>query len=633
MKARLASGVIAALALTLVVSPQVADAAPVVGANVQHTVDADFDKGTLVNVNHDAPNGNQLQLNSGQSGTFKFIWVALSGRCTIAKINTETGAILAEYRSLPQNKSCTESSRTTVAFDGSSWVGHRGPGGATHVALNELNQCIDRNGNGVIDTSTGYDDIKAWPSGDASNAEDECILHHVDLGWGDTRHISVAPNGDIVLGSYVTRAFQAFNNSTGAAIPGAGRDSVACGGYGGLVDKSNVLWSANGGGSGLLRWDRSAPDSVSPAPFSDAPGANPRCIQVPVYGLGLDPNNGNIWVSTLSTPIYRVSPDGNTIAGPFNHGHSTQGLAVGANGHVWLSSSIFCGGSNCPITHLLPDGSLVGDVPNPNGAGSTGVAIDAEGKVWSANRNSNTATRIDPSLGGPGADGVTPLGAVDLVVSFPFTNNGSAIPYNYSDMTGSVALGGTAPQGTWTVVQDGGANGFNWNKIGWNTEAQGNVPAGASITVEARVADSEAGLGGQSFTTIANGTAFSLNGRFIQVRVTLKPSPSGAGPVLSDIRVQGGSNDRTVPACTVSRVSPSEINLSFVDSGSGLQSIDVSGVSNADVVVPPFTPGTTSPVVVNAKRIDTTTSGRVTVKATDVAGNRSYCSAGGYVIV
>jgi hypothetical protein len=47
------------------------------------TLDADFDQGTLVNVNHDAPNGNQLQLNSS-SGTVPFIWVALSQRCTIA---------------------------------------------------------------------------------------------------------------------------------------------------------------------------------------------------------------------------------------------------------------------------------------------------------------------------------------------------------------------------------------------------------------------------------------------------------------------------------------------------------------------------------------------------------------------
>ena len=41
-------------------------------------------EGTLVSVNHDAP-PNQLQLNE-TSGTFPFIWIALSVRCTIAKV-------------------------------------------------------------------------------------------------------------------------------------------------------------------------------------------------------------------------------------------------------------------------------------------------------------------------------------------------------------------------------------------------------------------------------------------------------------------------------------------------------------------------------------------------------------------
>jgi hypothetical protein len=36
--------------------------------------------------------------------------------------------------------------------------------------------------------------------------------------------------------------------------------SFNCGGYGGLIDGNGVIWSANGGNNGLLRWDPNAPD-------------------------------------------------------------------------------------------------------------------------------------------------------------------------------------------------------------------------------------------------------------------------------------------------------------------------------------------------------------------------------------
>ena len=61
---------------------------------------------------------------------------------------------------------------------------------------------------------------------------------------------------------------------------------------------------------------------------------------------------------------------------------------------------------------------------------------------------------------------------------------------------------------------------------------------GTEIVVEARTADTEAGLGGQAFLPVMNGDSFSSSGRYIEVRVTLKASPGGISPVLSDIAVQ-----------------------------------------------------------------------------------------------
>jgi hypothetical protein len=141
--------------------------------------------------------------------------------------------------------------------------------------------------------------------------------------------------------------------------------------------------------------------------------------------------------------------------------------------------------------------------------------------------------RIDPDAGPIGGGGF-PVGAVDLTVGL----GAGASPYNYSDMTGSVLGEITAPVGTWSVVQDGGVAGQTWGRITWNTEAQGSVPPGTSITVEARAADTEAGLAGESFVPVSSGALFSLTGRYIEARATLRASPNGTSPVLSDLRIR-----------------------------------------------------------------------------------------------
>jgi uncharacterized repeat protein (TIGR01451 family) len=562
---RLLMTCLAAGALLLAGSAPVSGA-PVVGSNVLYTVDADFDQGTLVNVNHDAPNSNQLQLNSS-SGTFPFIWIALSQRCTIAKVNTESGAILGEYRTISDSAGCNESSRTTVGIDGSVWVGHRGPGGVNHVGLSELNQCVDRNGNGTIETSSGYGDVEAWPGSDSNvaNAVDECILHHVNthlapLSMGDSRHMSIDANNKLWVGDFAGGGkFVRINGTTGV-VETTVRDH-ACGGYGGLIDGNGVIWSAQGS---LLRWN---PDAVDDA-------TNPRCISgTNVYGLAVD-GAGSVWASQLSGGVvWKVSPDG-TIQGSFPHGSSNaQGLAVDSDGDVWVSSSLFCG-SSCTIGHLKNDGTFVGSVPTPTGAGTTGVAVDASGKIWAAARNSNSAIRIDPDAGPLGcggtgcADGTTRLGAVDLTVSFPASaGRPLPFPYNYSDMTGAQLFNSTAPQGSWTVVQDGGESGTAWGKITWNAEPQGSSASDPRITVEARAADSEAGLGSQSYVAVSNGAAFSLAGRFIQVRATLEQDEEGTSPVLSDLRICGAASAclASAPTGPPASIPPADMGVTKLD--------------------------------------------------------------------
>jgi uncharacterized repeat protein (TIGR01451 family) len=521
-------------------------APPVPGTDVSYTLDADFDLGIPTSVNHDAPGHDQLQI-SAHGGTFPYLWVAESAKGMIVKIDTKTGTILGEYSTNPdQGTSVPDPSRTTVALDGSVWVGNRGDGSVLHVGLPELGQCIDRNGNGVIDTSSGFGDVLAWPgtanlSGGATQAQDECILHFVKVSASIVRHVSVDRDNNVWVSGYGgsnPHVFNLINGDTGQILRTEG--PFACGGYGGFVDGNGIVWSSNSTGA-PLRWD----PSVKPPTAQSL-----RCIPgVSPYGLAID-SQGNVWGTDLnSRQVWKISPDGNTISGPYLRSSSnSQGLAVDGNDHVWVSSCTCA--ADTVVGHFLPSGTFLGNVTGVP-VGSTGVAVDSDGKIWTANLQGSSAARIDPTKGPLGSDGVTRLGQVDLVVPLP-----GASPYNYSDMTGFIALRSTASSGRWFVIQDAGAAGAAWGMLRWNQEPQGSIPSGGSIVAEVRAADTVPALGSKSYLAIGNGVPFVQQGRYLQVRFTLKRNAAGQSPVLSDLRVQTAQNG----ALSVSDVTVTEGN-------------------------------------------------------------------------
>ena len=96
------------------------------GQSVTYTFDPDFDSGTLLNVNHDAPNHDQLQLNATTT-PFPFVNIAVSNRGTVVRIDVNTGAIIGEYSTNPDAgvSSFPNPSRTTVDQFGNVWVGNR----------------------------------------------------------------------------------------------------------------------------------------------------------------------------------------------------------------------------------------------------------------------------------------------------------------------------------------------------------------------------------------------------------------------------------------------------------------------------------------------------------------------------
>ncbi len=425
--------------------------------------------------------------------------------------------------------------------------------------------CIDRDGDGLIKTSLGWGDILDWKAVDDSqggaddyvaDADDECILLFQRLpNAANAQHVSVDANDDVWVGGYPgypgifgnPAVFYKLDGET-AALPDLALNpndvfnaqNFGCGGFGGLVDDNGILWSASQFQHKLLHYN--------PA---DGSGG---CIDITSsYGLAesvIDAELSTevfIWNSSKIFPNQLTGIDAftlqirdgfpiSTVGDGDPAGFEDRGVAVTPlDNHVWVAKA----GAQVAdrIVRLKSDGTRAnedGDIvlvfktvdgALVNGRGPTGLAVDANGKVWVVNQSSNNVMRIDPA----GDDG---RGEVDLMVELP-----GAAPDNYGDMAGEVEIGTeTASHGTWTVIADGGTAGTAWDSIAWNTESEGSEPAGATITVEAQAADLKDGLNDDAnYEAALNGEMLFLTGQYLKIRVTFKPGSDGSSPVLSNL--------------------------------------------------------------------------------------------------
>jgi RHS repeat-associated protein len=475
-----------------------------------YTTDADFNEGIKVNLSSLVPD--QLQLDDTMQ-VQNYIWVAVSSKGTIVKINTDTCEIMGEYYTSPQGQP-KNPSRTTVDLNGNIWATNRDGHSVVSIGLVENNQWIDKNGDGNCDTSTGLGDIKPWTNkdnadtnGGVSTAEDECTRYYIPVSSWGTRHVSVDKDNNVWVSGTGNRIYNLIDGKTGQILRTEG--PVGYGGYGGLIDKNGVIWSANP----LLRWDTSKP-------LTGPNGVNWKGYDHNSYGLGID-SKGNVWnTSYIDNCIRKFAPDG-TLIGVYTHGdYYAQGCVVDKNDDVWVAHSL----NRNTVGHIKNDGTFVGSVVVGNGP--TGVAVDSNGKIWATNYYSRTVSRIDPNAGTIGADGVTQVGEVD----FTSRDLGGNL-YNYSDMTGSTLIG--APkQGTWTVIFDSKRSGLEWGSIGWN----GTIFNDGLIKVS--VSSSEDGSNFSALQDVSNNSTLNVPaGQYLKVITSLKRSSDGQNPILTDITV------------------------------------------------------------------------------------------------
>jgi streptogramin lyase len=533
-------------------------AQPSAGCTRTFTSDEDFNEGLLLSVNTSVSGSLRLD-QPGQP--LPFVYIPCSARGTVVRINVVTGEIVGEFASAPNGRG-KDPSRTTVDKFGNVWVSNRGEsssingvpkGSVIRIGLtiggarcdadgtpNEsgqylkppfiYNTCIDRNGDGLIKTSRGLGNILPWTNaggvdndGGVDTAEDEAITVYTRVLATGARTIAVdgSPDGDfnVWVGGSSNRYHEQLDGETGEPIPGSAFNT-GTGGYGGLFDGNGVLWSASGPNAPILRYD------TNNGTFTNISGNGD-------YGLGIDPNTGEIWATNVDgNRVVKMSPSG-AIIGSYQHGSfHAQGVGVDAYGNVFVAHSLL--GPATTIGHLRTDGTYVGNIQlGGAGAGPIGIAVDAFGKIWTASINGNTAQRIDPNAGAIGGGGY-PIGEVDLTVDL----GAGAGPYTYSDMTGFVAINATVPSGTWNVIHDGQVAGRKWGKITWTAE----TPDQTGIIVEARASDDLLNLALLDFVPVGNGEEFccaGVTGRYVEIRTTLfRGITVNETPVLYDLTVE-----------------------------------------------------------------------------------------------
>lgn len=369
-----------------------------------------FDVGTI-------PDGGNQGCGGGICGDseWSYIWIANSSEATISKIDTRTLVEEGRYYTRPDHQG--NPSRTSVSVDGRAVAVANRAGGVTKVwALQS--DCVDANGNGLIETSTGG----AGSMLDFDN--EECIAWHTPFPGATTQRPVAWTTGEYNAASCQYDNQEVWSSAAfgmpGGTWPCTGADGiyvyrldgetgvineevhmpdVTCGTtlgpYGGAVDFNNDLW--------MYIW------SAGTVVHVEYDTLNYETIPGGSYGITVD-TNGRVWVDSgrRYDPLTGVWDD--KIGSLPGSGGS--GVAQDQMGRIWTATTNGVG-------WIDMETMMVGDtVVLPEGGLYRGVGVDFDGYIWAVLLGGTTAHKIDP----------------DTYAVETFTGLNS--PYTYSDMAG-----------------------------------------------------------------------------------------------------------------------------------------------------------------------------------------------------
>ncbi|MBI9017915.1 MAG: hypothetical protein JEZ07_11715 [Phycisphaerae bacterium] len=486
-----------------------------------YTTSADFAGGMAVGVEYTTV-PDQLQLKE-QSSTFPYIWVPNSNEGTVSKVDTRTGKELGRYRTGPATNG--NPSRTTVDLYGNCWVGNRNTGSAVKIGLLENGQFMDRNYNGIVETSRDVNgdgnitgsEILPW-------GHDECVLYEVILinnvetsnvpglytgayvnnaDDPGVRGIAVDANNNVWLCGHNTHQFYYVDGQTAQILkkidvstPGTSRHTS----YGAVVDKNGILWSSGQEFKDVVRFDPST-DTYTTIELGHYS-----------YGMGLD-QYGHLFVSGWTdTRLTRIDINTGVIDWSITGKYQTRGVACTDDGDVWLANT---GLDN--VSRFTNDGVFITDIALPAGSNPTGVSVDDEGFVWVVNYGNGYIHKIDPDTN-------------SIVLSKNVVNT---THYGYSDMTGTVSHSSTTRIGLWSNVFNTYTPDTQWGLVSWNS----SEPKGSLVTVKIRSSNDRRNWSVWEDVTNYAAARRTPNGRYLEVQASLQSFDPTAAPILYDLSI------------------------------------------------------------------------------------------------
>ncbi len=478
----------------------------------------------------------RITLNS-QDIEINYAWIANWKMGTVSKYDTknllpdggihEVGRYISVFpldglgrRNNSSSASVYDPSRTAIDINGDMWVANFASHANQYFSVTKiagsLFNCVDRNGNGKIDTS--FDDPadvanygvitpNEYPNPSDPNNPllyDECVLFTQELGninpngaFGEgSVSIAGAPEGgpgDVWVGTWIDRRMWRLDPFTGvpkSIPPGPNVGSLPDGGgqyigvpliepYGSAVDGRNRLWVVQRTQNTVAVIDANTQTLLAGA--ISPPSGIPRGG----YGIAVD-RQGGVWVpnwgSGPTATRYTPPPDGGVLGGTwdtFSFGSLTspsgtkigQGRGVtieddrtadGGTGFVWFSGDRNNLGSAALVWAAdLNDGGVR---PFPN-AGTPTSLVDAT-SVFSKTSigiglDQNKNLWVNNSTGN--------VMRIDRQTGGVTTSaNQAGALYTYSDFTGYQLRHITLNQGSFTQTVAGCSRYAEWDTVTWN---------------------------------------------------------------------------------------------------------------------------------------------------------------------
>jgi DNA-binding beta-propeller fold protein YncE len=436
----------------------------------------------------------------------------------VSKVQSATNSETARYRS-----GGTEPSRVAVDYRGDVWVANRAFEGRSTVRkiAGSRERCVDRDGNGTLETSSGPDDV--LPPG-----QDECILTTVPVGEpGDVaralaidgdRGLDGAHGGNLWVGLHEGQQVVQLDGRTGTPLQRVSTPGFHP--YTAAFDPWGTLWMISKDGR-IGRIDRQG----------DSPEFQRIDVPFPCYQLyefTLDDTGRLVLTGFNCNQVLTYTPRTEgwaTVDTP----PSVRGAVV-RQGQAWVAHT---GGRVSRLSldplQLLETYSLSSGDMRP--LESVGIAATSSGSVWVAS-----------TQGGPDRDGlVTRLDGSDGSVTAQIPVGRA--PHTHGDLSGERLGGAFVPEASRSHVFEGCRFGglTEWLRL----HLQFLPGTAGEVAVAVRHAERRDSLAEQDFVALGRvpdtAPPFELDlppGGVVEVRLTLRTEARRGAPRVGRVGLE-----------------------------------------------------------------------------------------------